>query len=231
MIARIITLSGNKASLESAQRCINSSAGAGNEFDIKIFEAVTAEQVPRIMNKNMFQWSYPIEGSRDDFATGMRLNSYPTAVIERRIACFLSHYFCWKEAVDTNEPVLILEHDAIFNYKFDPQEFIDSKWEAVGINDPRGATRRANNYHDIVQTFTKNMQQVPSIDEFNIPQGMAGNSAYVIKPSLANKAIKKFKEIGMWPNDALLCRQLFPAIAQTKQYYTKVQGIESTTSL
>ena len=80
MIARIITLSGNKASLESAQRCINSSAGAGNEFDIKTFEAVTAEQVPSIMNKNMFQWSYPIEGSRDDFATGMRLNSYPTAV-------------------------------------------------------------------------------------------------------------------------------------------------------
>ena len=60
---------------------------------------------------------------------------------------------------------------------------------------------------------------------------MAGNSAYIIKPALAKSVIDKFKEIGMWPNDALLCKQLFPMIGQTKTYYTTVQGTESTTSL
>ena len=231
MIARIITLDNNPISKRSADVCKNSSMAVGNKFDIDTLWAVTPEQVPMIMNANMFQWSYPIDGQRDDFATGLSLKSYPTAVIERRIACFLSHWLCWKQSVETNKPVLVLEHDAIFTDRFDPQDIIDSKFEVVGINDPRGATRRANVYHEAVLKFTDPIQQVPTIDEFNIPQGMAGNSAYVIKPSMAKKVIDKFKEVGMWPNDALMCKQIFNNIGQTKKYYTTVQGTESTTSL
>ena len=231
MIARIITLDNSEASKKAAIKCLDSSKAVGNKFDIETLWAVTPEQVPMIMNANMFQWSYPIDGHRDDFATGLSLRSYPTAVIERRIACFLSHWLCWKQSVETNKPVLVLEHDAIFTDRFDPKEIIDSKFEVVGINDPRGATRRANVYHEAVLKFTAPIQQVPTIDEFNIPQGMAGNSAYLIKPSMAKKVIDKFKEVGMWPNDALMCKQIFNNIGQTKQYYTTVQGIESTTSL
>ena len=231
MIARIITLDNNPISQRSADICKNSSVGVGNKFDIDTLWAVTPEQVPMIMNANMFQWSYTIDGHRDDFATGLSLRSYPTAVIERRIACFLSHWLCWKQSVETNQPVLVLEHDAIFTDRFDPKEVIDSKFEVVGINDPRGATRRSNVYHEEVLKYTAPIQQVPTIDEFNIPQGMAGNSAYLIKPSMAKKVIDKFKEVGMWPNDALMCKQIFNNIGQTKKYYTAVQGIESTTSL
>ena len=231
MKTRVITLENNEVSKKATDVLINSSVAHGNDFEIEPLYAVTPEQVPMIMNANMFQWSYPIDGVRDDFATGMHLKAYPTQNIDRRIACFLSHWLCWKQAVETNEAVLVLEHDAIFIGKFDPQEALDSKFGAIGINDPRGATRRSQEYHKIVETFSQPIQQVPAIDEFNIPQGMAGNSAYIIKPALAKSVIDKFKEIGMWPNDALLCKQLFPMIGQTKTDYTTVQGTESTTSL
>ena len=64
-----------------------------------------------------------------------------------------------------------------------------------------------------------------------IPQGLAGNSAYIIKPWAAKKVIQEVKEIGAWPNDALLCYQNFSFLAVTKKYYTRVQGLPSTTTL
>jgi len=70
---------------------------------------------------------------------------------------------------------------------------------------------------------------VPDIDEFNVPQGLAGNSAYIIKPAGANNLLNAVKEHGLWPNDAIMCKQLIPRLGVTKEYYTRVQGLPSTT--
>jgi GR25 family glycosyltransferase involved in LPS biosynthesis len=71
---------------------------------------------------------------------------------------------------------------------------------------------------------------VPTIDEFNIPQGLAGNSAYIIKPEGAKNLIEASREHGLWPNDALMCKQIIPNMGVTKTYFTRVQGLPSTTS-
>ena len=76
----------------------------------------------------------------------------------------------------------------------------------------------------------KEIQPVPTIDEFNIPQGLAGNSAYIIKPSGAEKMIELVFKYGLWPNDALMCKQLVDKIGVTKTFYTRVQGLTSTTT-
>ena len=39
------------------------------------------------------------------------------------------------------------------------------------------------------------------------------------------------KEHGLWPNDALMCRQLVPKLSVTKKFYTQIQGTRSTTTL
>ena len=65
----------------------------------------------------------------------------------------------------------------------------------------------------------------------NVPDGLAGNSAYIITPSAAKKAIELQSSIGIWPNDALLCKQLFPR--NLKSYYpyiTRVEQKKSTTT-
>ena len=75
-------------------------------------------------------------------------------------------------------------------------------------------------------------QQVPWVDDDRkIPQGLAGNSAYMIKPAGARKLLQLVKEYGAWPNDAIMCRQLLPNIGVTRKFYTKVQGLRSTTTL
>ena len=93
------------------------------------------------------------------------------------------------------------------------------------------ATRKSKIYHDKIQEKIDFFQPVPRIDEYNIPQGLAGNSAYVIKPEGAQLMIDLTQEYGMWPNDALMCYQLVPKLGGTRNFYTRIQGLRSTTTL
>ena len=93
------------------------------------------------------------------------------------------------------------------------------------------ATRKSKLYHDKILESPSFFQPVPTIDEFNVPQGLAGNSAYVMKPRGAQKMLDLAKEHGMWPNDALMCKQLIPEIGVTRNFYTRIQGLRSTTTL
>ena len=74
-------------------------------------------------------------------------------------------------------------------------------------------------------------QLTPYVDEdMKVPQGLAGNSAYFIKPEGAEQMISLVYKYGMWPNDALMCRQLVNGLGVTRKFYTKVQGLKSTTT-
>jgi GR25 family glycosyltransferase involved in LPS biosynthesis len=109
-----------------------------------------------------------------------------------------------------------------------------------GINDPRGATRKGNIFHfklnqtiDFIGTNKKGIATVPYVDEpgdIPLPSGLPGNSAYIIKPWAAKKLLEKTSEIGIGPNDALMCRQFFPWLQHYYPYFTKVQGSASTTT-
>ena len=69
------------------------------------------------------------------------------------------------------------------------------------------------------------------IDEGHVPQGLAGNSAYIMKPSGAKKMLDLVAQFGLWPNDAIMCRQLIPTLGVSKTSFTGVQGLPSTTTL
>jgi len=43
--------------------------------------------------------------------------------------------------------------------------------------------------------------------------------------------IELAQEHGMWPNDALMCYQLVPKLGVTRNFYTRIQGLRSTTTL
>ena len=143
----------------------------------------------------------------------------------------ISHMRCWQKAIDLDETIVVLEHDALFIDSFLPED-LTSEWKGgiIGLNDPRGATRRSQEFHRKVSSYV-GLQSVPSIDDWDVPQGLAGNSAYMISPKGAKKLIDKVKEIGMWPNDALMCKQMFPWLQVVYPYYTTIQkGLKSTTT-
>jgi len=226
MKAYIITLDNTPMSVAAADRCIRSA-----NVEIEKFSAIADINVEPLMRRYKITWNYPWTGEEYDLKTGLKKTAYKTKNPLKRIACFLSHYTLWKKCIQLDEPIMILEHDAIFVQPFDDTAFMKAECDIISINDPRGATRKAMDYHEKLQKNYQTIQRVPTIDELTIPQGLPGNSAYIIKPSGAKKMLDLVEEHGAWPNDALMCKQLIQSLAASKVYYTKVQGIPSTTTL
>tara|TARA_S200000501_G_C20865950_1_gene761942 strand:+ start:94 stop:804 length:711 start_codon:yes stop_codon:yes gene_type:complete len=236
MRAYAIVLNGNDASAKAFATCRESSFQVNNPFEVFSWNATPAENAETELKKSRLQWTYPWQGVTNDLRSGLVLSAYQTANPAARIGCFMSHYYLWNHCAGEDEPFLIMEHDAEFTHTLSKTaliEILKSPFGVIGINDPRGATRKSEVYHGIVQKNMQAVQHVPKIDEFNIPQGIAGNSAYIIKPDAAWSLVTKAKDLGAWPNDALMCYQNFPSnfLGQTRMYYTKVQGIRSTTTL
>ena len=229
MKAFVIRIKGNTISERGANALIASSRTVNNSFDIEQYDAIIGSMAHALMTGNGLKWKYPWQGQETDLKTGLIKSAYQTEVKENRIACALSHWLLWYKCATLDEPILILEHDAIFTKKLDYKSILKNNYDVIGINSPAAATRRAHQFHDTVQSKAAWIQPVPDIDEFNIPQGLAGNSAYIIKPAGANNLLNAVKEHGLWPNDAIMCKQLIPRLGVTKEYYTRVQGLPSTT--
>lgn len=230
MRAFCIYLVGNDVAERGLKNLRQSSLQFENDFDIEGFPATTPEQVDHLMEDFGLEWTWPWKGRKKCEKTGITMVPYATRVPARRIACALSHFRLWQFCVGINEPILILEQDAIFLTKLPYQDLIDSKYGVIGINNPHGATRLPSKYDSVTQSSEGDIVPCPKIDRDEIAQGTAGASAYMIKPQAAADIICEAYAVGLWPNDALICQQLFDFIGQTKVYYTKVQGLGSTTS-
>lgn len=225
----VITLKDHPVSEAGAERLIQSSFKVGNKFNISKFEAVTADSVDKVIQQHKLTWNYPWEGEVVDFASGLKKSAYQTTDPRARMACFMSHYLLWKMAMSRKMTILVLEHDAVFNNRFNLDEN-DLQYDITGINNPLGATRRSQQFYDAIIQRKVEQQRVPVIDEPTVPQGLAGNSAYVIKPAGGETMLRLTKEYGMWPNDALMCRQLVRSLGVTRTFYTHVDRMQSTTT-
>lgn len=232
---KVITMTDNKVSMEAFGKLQDSSHSVGNDFRPEIFEATIAENAEDHLSKLLLEWNYPWEGVVTDLKTGLKKSAYPTRNRLNRIACAISHYRLWAVCVKTNKPMLIMEHDAIFIQRLRYDNLLeDNHYNIIGINNPIGNTRKSHEFHKILQQSVDRentgIVPVPTIDNFDIPQGLAGNSAYIIKPKGARMCIKAASEHGLWPNDALMCKQLIPRMGVTRKYYTNTQQVVSTTT-
>lgn len=241
MKAFIITVINDSTSISGARRCINSIENTNSWIEPFIFQASTPTTMK--MNWDYFlkdiKWTYPPSGeTRIDLLTGLRLTGYQTNDIKKVQACLLSHVRLWKLCIELDQMIMILEHDAAFTRSFKFQGDLNSVFTGgiLGLNSPLKATRKALVFHNEVvknhnpkDKFT--VTEVPWIDSGDIPQGLAGNSAYIIKPFAAKALLNRMKDIGAWPNDALMCKQQFPWLQVIYPYFTEVQGLKSTTTL
>jgi len=237
IICKVITMVDNPLSMAAFDTLKNSSHTHGNDFTPDIFEATTAENAESHMTNLLLKWDYPWEGTVTDLKTGLKKSAYPTKNRLNRIACAVSHYRLWAMCAKINKPILIMEHDAIFTKNFARCNNIleDTQYDIIGINNPIGNTRRSNQFHDTLQetatfSYSSDIVKIPKIDSFDVPQGLAGNSAYIIKPRGAISCIKAAQSYGLWPNDALMCDQLIRRMGVTKIYYTDTQQVTSTTT-
>lgn len=229
MKAYAIVIKDNPISETAFETLVRSS-----NIDITRHDAITPERVDGLMTKLMLKWNYPWSGQVIDFATGLTKLAYVTNNPESRIACALSHYMLWLECSQQAEPYLILEHDAEFMQPLTEDAielFKQSPALIASINSPLGATRRATLYHTKLREVPGDLVPVPEIDDIKVPQGLPGNSAYMIKPTGAQSLVDLVANFGLWPNDAIMCKQLIHGLYCFTTYYTRVQGTPSTTTL
>lgn len=230
MKAYAIVINGHPVSEEGYNRLVASSIKVGNEFEILRYEAITPENCHDKLSFHDIRWNYPWEGEIIDFASGLTKKAYPTENPDARISCALSHYILWKIAKMSADPILVLEHDAIFIKKVDFNSHL-TRHQIIGINNPLGCTRLSRLYAEKIEQNEAMFQYTPWIDSQAIPQGLAGNSAYIIKPQGAEMMLDLVDQYGLWPNDAIMCRQLMPLLGVTREHYTWIQRLQSTTTL
>ena len=232
MKAFAIVVPDNKTSMAGFAELQDSYDKYGHKDGLEMHEAVSVDKVELIAGGNGLTWNYPWEGKITDMKSGLIKSAYQTADRRKRISCFMSHWYLWQRCIKLDEMILVLEHDSRFIKKLAADStFERAPYDIIGINDPSMATRKSKLYHDMILEREEFFQPVPRIDEFNVPQGLAGNSAYVIKPEGAKQMIELTTEHGMWPNDALMCYQLVPKLGVTRNFYTRIQGLRSTTTL
>ena len=128
---------------------------------------------------------------------------------ETEKACFLSHRACWEKVLETDEPALILEDDALLSDKV--PELLKSL-KTVQDFDILNLETRAR------QIFTGNiLDDMPNIRPLYLNKD--GAAAYVLWPNGAKKLIKQSdKVIGLadallWCNFKLSSFQTYPALA------------------
>tara|TARA_R110002111_G_scaffold47083_7_gene84418 strand:- start:129 stop:854 length:726 start_codon:yes stop_codon:yes gene_type:complete len=191
-----------------------------------------------------FRWTWPMLATQDGLCmeTGVFKFVYQAKEYSKKIACSLSHMKAWQKCVDLDEPIVIFEADAVVKRKIDIRSIMyeysyqcnaPDQAFVIGLNDPRGATRRAGTYHAKQVEYGEGINPVSTVNESGenpVPQGLAGNSAYYITPTGAKNLLQGAEEYGMWPNDAFMCKELFPFLRQAYPYYTTISGTESTTT-
>ena len=225
MKAFVITLEGHEYSEACATRCIESAARY--KVDVTRFPAVPALNADRTMRRHGLKWTWARNNIANDTCKLTGLAQHPYGDLAAKIGCSMSHYLLWQRCVDMDETMLILEHDAIFQSELPD---IDFK-EICQINDPRGATHRGDWWSDQMIERGPGVFSKTMVMSGKKPDGLAGNSAYLIRPWAAFEMTDLFHQLGVWPNDATMCIQLMPDLQELYPFVTRVEQTQSTTVL
>lgn len=227
MKAFVITLRGHRYSESKATRCIETAWRVGG-IEVTPFAAVDKASAREVMQRQGLKWTWAKDNTAPDICpiTGLYQHPYTGANLEAKIGCAMSHFGLWQACVALDEPILILEHDAVFVREFPEFEFRF----ACQINDPKGATPRGLWWSQrMIERGTAGVHEKTEVFPRSRPDGLAGNSAYVLKPHAALELIEMVRRVGVWPNDALMCRQLFP-LEEYFPFITRVEQELSTSS-
>jgi len=215
--AYVITIRGDEYSERVADRCIESGYDAG--IQVKHFNAVTADEAHDVIKDRGLKWTWGTGCKK----TGLKHHSYG-GNDAARMGCAMSHYALWEKCAWGGEPLMILEHDAVFINPFVPFSF----QSVCMINDPLGATPRGDWWSEQMTKRGDGVWPKTEVFDDSRPDGLAGNSAYVLQPSTALHLMNTVRWLGVWPNDATICRQLVPNLEEHYPFITEVRAERST---
>lgn len=195
MKAYVIAMTEVNESVQVANRCIKSAKKFG--IDVEVFSAVT----PKDVNGAREEKGIPLDGFREKWSR-----------LDNAVSCFMSHYLLWEKCVELNEPILILEHDAVVTNEIPNVPFSG----ILSLGKP--------SYGNYVTPPKLGVNKLVSKQYF------PGAHAYMIKPSAAKLLINAAKEDAR-PTDVFLhnnrfgfLEEYYPWPVEARDTFTTVQN-------
>ena len=179
----LITLSNNKDSVKSTKKVLESAKKVGYSEKIELFEGILPNEWKKYLPFENFFHTYP----RPDNVG----------------ACFASHYLLWKKCVELNEPILILEHDALF---------IDT----IPNVDFQGCITfgRPSYIRPQYMVYEEPKDGVNPLIQINF----LGHHAYAIKPHAAKLFCEDCKTIPLGANDVWMTKSAYHWLEEYRPY-------------
>lgn len=190
VVAYVITLPSNSTSMKLSERCVKSCQDIGQEVIVwEAFDGTSGEiKYPEhAVNQHHYSW----------------LKQMNDRLTITEVATILSHYSLWARCVTIDNPIVILEHDAIMVKKYDSH----------------------NGFNQI--NYLGNLQQFQDGKYPDFPPHAAATKnykficrahAYAIDPAIARQLISHVVRFGLSaPADMLIRADIFP-IVQTGFY-------------
>jgi len=184
MKAFVITLSHNKASVKSAKQTRRSAKKVGFKEPIQHFEAILPHQWRSVLPEKNSNFSLMDPKTGAQFGRPDNLG-----------ACFASHYLLWRKCVELDEPILILEHDAIFVDNLPDIEF------DMCINFGRPSHIRP--FEMIYKDIPNGKNKLTQLNFF-------GHHAYAVKPEAAKQFVADVQTRELLANDFWVNKEAYP---------------------
>ncbi len=179
----LITLTDVPVSVESAQRCIRSAKLYGEDDNLEIFAAIDKHEA-----RDFF--------TRHGLTQGRLLRSVnPLAAA----GCFSSHYKLWLRCIELGEPIIVLEHDAVFRARIPPLRFkhvitLNVNWIGEFI------------YPAVVRRL-RALKRFEGKEVFHFWPYMPGTCCYAVKPEGARRLIEAASRQFVTMADCFFCKE------------------------
>jgi hypothetical protein len=189
-----ITLFDHDKSKELADKSVNSSLYHG--YEATFFKAHSGTEAVEYLNSESV---FPISNTSVPY-----FDLYKNwTKVSGTIGCFASHYNLWKICVELNEPIIIMEHDAIIK-----SSWTNLQWKDILHLDWEGSIRRrqmrgvADHYNPVIKDSIYRMGFSPQETYGLISMNCC--YAYAIEPSAAITLISDAKNNGWFAADRFI---------------------------
>jgi hypothetical protein len=219
----IISIQGNRVSEQLTQQCIDSCKKIGQP-NVKIFPAFDATDSPiKIQDHDlgkpigeMGTIKVPEMLKGQAFINFLRLRR--SDLLMTQIACFLSHYSLWCMCLDKDQPIVILEHDAMMVKQYLRHSYYNNIVYLGGCEQIKGSL-------DSTDTLPPHASDQKGLDRF-----ICRAHAYAIDPAIAKNLVAYSIHHGLITTaDAIMRCDMFGIVQNGVYAYDNPHGLSTIT--
>lgn len=182
------------------------------------------------INAEYFKAVYGLDVEQHYAETGIRAKRKMKKGRPGVLGCFFSHYYLWLEAIKTNRPVLVLEHDG-YIVKPVTDDILDGFEDVLKLDRLDPYSKSYTNMLEKEAHLDLEIQKYTNLNPKNPDKIGTGNYfkgayAYIIKPSGAKKLVEHIKEHGHVPADQQIgdwvvdTKTTVPSLARLHPWYS-----------